>query len=57
MKTRRMRNPNGFGGVVNLGKNRRRPFAVRITAGWTSEGKAIYKYLGYYEKELMLWKH
>lgn len=45
-----MRNPNGYGAVINLGKNRRRPFAVRITAGWSDDGKAIYKYLGYYEK-------
>lgn len=45
-----MRLPNGYGGVVNLGKKRRRPFAARITQGYTLEGKAIYKYLGYYEK-------
>lgn len=43
-----MRLPNGYGGVVNLGKNRRRPFAVRITADWTAEGKAVYKYLSYH---------
>lgn len=46
-----MRLPNGCGGVVNLGKKRRRPFAARITAGWTDEGKAIYKYIGYYAKK------
>lgn len=46
-----MRLPNGYGGVVNLGKKRRRPFAARITAGWTDEGKAIYKYIGYYAKK------
>lgn len=43
-----MRLPNGYGGVVNLGKRRRRPYAARITVGWTNEGKAIYKYIGYY---------
>lgn len=46
-----MRLPNGYGGVVNLGKRRRRPFAARITSGWTDEGKAIYKYIGYYSKK------
>lgn len=46
-----MRLPNGYGGVVNLGKRRRRPYAARITAGWTDEGKAIYKYIGYYSKK------
>lgn len=46
-----MRLPNGYGGVVNLGKKRRRPYAARITAGWTDEGKAIYKYIGYYTKK------
>lgn len=46
-----MRLPNGYGGVVNLGKKRRRPYAARITAGWTDEGKAIYKYIGYYAKK------
>ena len=45
-----MRFPNGYGGIVNLGKKRRRPYGVRITAGYTKEGKAIYKYLGYYAK-------
>jgi len=45
-----MRLPNGYGGVVNLGKKRRRPYAARITVGWTDGGKAIYKYIGYYSK-------
>lgn len=47
-----MRNPNGYGSVIKLGGNRRRPYAVRVTAGWTSDGKAIYKYLGYFEKRV-----
>lgn len=42
-----MRNANGTGGIVNLGKRRRRPFAVRITEGWV-DGKQIYTYIGYY---------
>lgn len=42
-----MKNANGTGGIVNLGKHRRKPYAVRVTAGWV-EGKQIYKYIGYY---------
>lgn len=44
-----MKNPNGYGGVVYLGKNRRRPYAVRITVGWTDEGKQLYEYLDYFK--------
>lgn len=40
-----MKRENGTGTIVNFGKNRRRPYAVRIVTGWTDEGKAIYKYL------------
>ena len=43
-----MRNPNGYGSVFKLSGNRRKPFAVRITKGWTDEGKRIYKYLSYH---------
>ena len=38
-----MRMSNGFGGVVKLGENRRKPFAARITSGW-EDGKQKYKY-------------
>ena len=50
-----MRNPNGYGSVFKLSGNRRKPFAVRITKGWTDEGKRIYKYLSYHitRKEAM----
>lgn len=48
-----MRNPNSYGQIIKLGGQRRRPFAVRITTGWTADGKQVQKYLGYYEKELM----
>ena len=44
-----LRNPNGFGSVVKMSGNRRKPFGVRITIGRTDEGKQIYKYIGYYE--------
>ena len=44
-----MRLPNGFGGISKLSGNRRKPYAVRITIGWTDEAKQIVKYLGYYK--------
>lgn len=46
-----MRFPNGYGSIINLGKNRRKPYAVRITIGWSDDKKQRYKYLGYFEKE------
>ena len=52
-----MRFPNGYGSIINLGKKRRKPFAVRITTGveeYLRDGKKQYrqkyKYLGYFEK-------
>ena len=45
-----MRNPNGYGSVYKISGSRRRPFGVRVTVGWTEEGKQIYKNLGYFEK-------
>lgn len=45
-----MRMPNGFGSIVNLGKKRRRPWAVRLTIGWGADKKQKYKYLSYHEK-------
>lgn len=47
-----MRLPNGYGGVVKLSGNRRRPYAARITTGWyqnETTGKKIqhYQILGY----------
>ena len=49
-----MRNPNGYGSVVNLGKNRRKPYAVRISKEpkTLTDGRTIpqYKYLNYFEK-------
>ena len=44
------RHENGFGSIVKLSGNRRKPFAVRITTGW-KDGKQIRKYLGYYPSE------
>lgn len=49
----KLRNQNGYGGITKLSGNRRRPWWVRITAGWdvteTGKPKQIYKTLGYFE--------
>lgn len=42
-----MRNPNGYGSVTKLSGNRRRPYVVRKTIGWTDEGYPIYNVIGY----------
>lgn len=44
-----MKNPNGYGSVFKLSGNRRKPWAVRVTTGWTDEGKQKFTYLGYYK--------
>ncbi len=58
-----MRNPNGYGAIINLGKGRRKPYAVRLTVDYElnivdgiPHTKQKYKYLGYYKtrKEAML---
>lgn len=46
-----MRNPNSYGSIIKLSGKRRRPYAVRITAGWTDDGKQKFKYIGYYAKK------
>ena len=43
--------PNGYGSIVNLGKNRRKPYGVRITIGWDDDNRQKFKYLGYFEKK------
>ncbi len=44
-----MRLPNGYGSVVKLSGNRRKPYAVRKTIGWNAKGHPIYKAIGYTE--------
>jgi integrase len=48
-----MRNPNGYGCVVDLGKHRRNRYAPRVRVGvnYTEDGKPmpLYKYLGYFD--------
>lgn len=49
-KKRKRRYANGEGSIIKLSGKRKRPYAVRITTGWTKEGKQIIKYLSYHEK-------
>lgn len=49
-KKRKRTRGNGEGSIVKLGGKRKRPFAVRVTVGWTNEGKQKFKYLSYHEK-------
>ncbi len=51
-----MKNPNGYGSVVKLSGNRRRPYVARKTVGWNDKGHPIYKAIGYYadKKEAMI---
>lgn len=48
-----MRLPNGYGGVIKLTGRRRRPYAARITTGWSEEKdgtrKQRYHIIGYAE--------
>ena len=41
----RLRRGNGEGSIITLSGKRRRPYAVRVTEGWTPEGKQKYKYI------------
>lgn len=51
-----MRNPNGYGSVVKLSGNRRKPFVARKTVGFNDKGHPIYEPIGYYaeRKEAMM---
>lgn len=48
-----MRRGNGDGSVFKLSGKRKKPWAVRITIGFTDEGKQKYKYIGYYENKTL----
>ena len=43
-----MRRGNGEGSIFKLSGKRRKPWAVRVTVGFTPEGKQKYKYLSYH---------
>lgn len=45
-----MRLPNGYGSIVKLSGNRRNPYGVRITTGFTYDGKQQRKFIGYFPK-------
>lgn len=42
-----MKNPNGYGSVVKLSGNRRKPYWIRKTVGWNEKGYPIYSTIGY----------
>ena len=44
-----MRNANGYGSVHKLSGNRRKPWRVRVTKGWTEDGKQLFDNVGYCE--------
>ena len=44
-----MKNENGTGNIYKIKGKRRKPWAVRVTTGYTLEGKQIRKYIGTYE--------
>lgn len=49
MARKMLRNPNKYGTIVNLGKNRRRPFMVKVNPRLNSKGYYDYNILGYFE--------
>lgn len=51
-----MKLSNGMGSVSKMSGKRRRPWRVRVTKGWTDEGKQVYLNVGYFstKKEALL---
>ena len=43
-----MRNPNGYGSVVKMTGNRRKPYACRKIVGWKEDGRPMIKYISYH---------
>lgn len=56
MARKTLRNPNNYGTIVHLGKNRKRPYAVKVNPRRNGKGYYNYDILGYYEerKEAMI---
>ena len=52
MKRKRSRS-NGEGSIVKLGGKRKRPYAARVTVGWTAEGRQMFKYINYFETKTL----
>lgn len=46
-----MRLPNGYGSVVKLSGNRRRPYMVRKTTGYDAAGRQVQKPVAYFAKK------
>lgn len=47
-KRKGMKLPNGYGSITKMSGRRRKPWRVRVTSGWTPEGKQLYKNVGTY---------
>lgn len=47
-KRKGMKLPNGYGSITKMSGRRRKPWRVRVTSGWTPEGKQLYKNIGTY---------
>ena len=45
----KMKNANGTGSIIKLSGKRRRPYALKITTGYTIDGKQLRKIIGYFE--------
>lgn len=43
-----IRNPNGYGSVIKLSGNRRKPYVARKTKGYDDRAYPIYEVIGYY---------
>jgi len=50
-KKQQFRHENGFGSIVKLSGNRRKPFAVRITTGW-QDGKQVRNLTSQYSDDI-----
>lgn len=44
-----IRRANGTGTIAKLPGNRRKPYAVKITTGWSDKGTQRYKYISYHK--------
>lgn len=42
-----MKRANGTGTVFKMGGNRRKPWAVRVSAGFDEKGRQVFEYIGY----------
>jgi integrase len=50
-KRKPLKNGNGQGSVYKLSGRRRKPWAARVTTGWTEDGKQLKQLIGYFEKK------